>query len=350
MAPLVGAEILSRIIDGRLASGTRINETNLAVEWPSSGGYASYVSPEDYATLFRKVYDSVKAVRPDAIIATGRSDYPNQVNNVLCFPYLFRGALDVAASGINEEMKLAAAKALANLAKEDVPDSVISAYGGKPIKFGRDYLIPKPFDKRVLVWEASAVAEAAMKDGVARRPLDLDSYRDELADRLDRTRAFVTHAVRAARAMVAVVHQDGPGNDRGRCKTVVGLDHRLHPVGGEHLERVALRRTRERMGILAEKQRTVDALRGAIVADRLGDGEDVVAVETAVQRAAAMAAGAEAHPLGGILHIRFALAVVALKRIDVDQAVCGRGLSRLGVYCHCCSLKFVFSAENTCSY
>ena len=95
-------------------------------------------------------------------MATGRSDYPNQVNNVLGFPFIFRGALDVGASQINEEMKLAAAQALADLAKEDVPDSVIRAYGGKPFKFGREYLIPKPFDYRVLLWEAPAVAEAAI--------------------------------------------------------------------------------------------------------------------------------------------------------------------------------------------
>ena len=103
------------------------------------------------------------AVRPDVIMATGRSDYPNQVNNVLGFPFIFRGALDVASTNINEEMKLAAARALADLAKEDVPDSVVRAYGGKPIKFGREYLIPKPFDYRVLLWEAPAVAEAAIK-------------------------------------------------------------------------------------------------------------------------------------------------------------------------------------------
>jgi malate dehydrogenase (oxaloacetate-decarboxylating)(NADP+) len=107
------------------------------------------------------------AVRPDVIMATGRSDYPNQVNNVLGFPFIFRGALDVASTHINEEMKLAAARALANLAKEDVPDSVVRAYGGKPFKFGREYLIPKPFDYRVLLWEAPAVAEAAISTGAA---------------------------------------------------------------------------------------------------------------------------------------------------------------------------------------
>lgn len=122
-------------------------------------------------------------VRPDAIIGTGRSDYPNQVNNVLGFPFLFRGALDVYATSINEEMKMAAAKALAALAHEDVPDSVLSAYGEKSIKFGRDYLIPKPLDPRVLLWVAPAVAEAAMQSGVARREIDMESYRDILIAR-----------------------------------------------------------------------------------------------------------------------------------------------------------------------
>jgi len=132
------------------------------------------------------------AVRPDVIMATGRSDYPNQVNNVLGFPFIFRGALDVAASEINEEMKLAAARALANLAKEDVPDSVVSAYGGKPIRFGREYLIPKPFDYRVLLWEAPAVAEAAINTGVARKPYaSREDYVRELENRLSRTREIM---------------------------------------------------------------------------------------------------------------------------------------------------------------
>jgi malate dehydrogenase (oxaloacetate-decarboxylating)(NADP+) len=135
------------------------------------------------------------AVRSDLIMATGRSDYPNQVNNVLGFPFIFRGALDVAASGINEEMKLAAAKALANLAKEDVPDSVVRAYGGRPIRFGREYLIPKPFDYRVLLWEAPAVAQAAIDSGVARKPYaSKEEYIRELETRLSRTRQ-VMHGV-----------------------------------------------------------------------------------------------------------------------------------------------------------
>ncbi len=134
-------------------------------------------------------------VRSDVIMATGRSDYPNQVNNVLGFPFIFRGALDVASTHINEEMKLAAARALADLTKEDVPDSVVRAYGGKQIKFGRDYLIPKPFDYRVLLWEAPAVAEAAIETGVARKPYaSKEEYVRELENRLSRTRR-VMHSV-----------------------------------------------------------------------------------------------------------------------------------------------------------
>jgi malate dehydrogenase (oxaloacetate-decarboxylating)(NADP+) len=140
-------------------------------------------------------YDVAVATRKDVIMATGRSDYPNQVNNVLGFPFIFRGALDVGASEINEEMKMAAVKALANLAKEDVPDSVIKAYGGRPFKFGRQYVIPKPFDYRVLLWEAPAVAEAAIKTGVARKPYSSkEDYVRELEARVSRIRG-VMHVV-----------------------------------------------------------------------------------------------------------------------------------------------------------
>src|ERR1700758_2025757 len=129
-------------------------------------------------------YEEAKLSRSDVIMATGRSDYPNQVNNVLGFPFIFRGALDVRATAINEEMKLAATRALADLAKEDVPDSVCRAYGVERLQFGREYLIPKPFDPRVLMWEASAVAEAAMRTGVAQQPVNLDAYRAQLERRL----------------------------------------------------------------------------------------------------------------------------------------------------------------------
>lgn len=126
-------------------------------------------------------YEDAKAARPDVIMATGRSDYPNQVNNVLGFPFIFRGALDVRARKINDEMKLACVKALAALAKEDVPDTVLRAYGLKSLRFGPEYIIPKPFDPRVLLWVAPAVAKAAMDSGVARQPIeDFDAYRARL--------------------------------------------------------------------------------------------------------------------------------------------------------------------------
>ncbi len=138
------------------------------------------ISPED-----------VKSVRDDVIMATGRSDYMNQVNNVLGFPFIFRGALDVRATTINEEMKHAAVKALAQLAKEDVPDSVIKAYGGTPITFGKEYIIPKPLDPRALRYVATAVAKAAVDSGVARVQIeDWEKYGDKLEERLGRSKRF----------------------------------------------------------------------------------------------------------------------------------------------------------------
>ena len=132
--------------------------------------------------------EDAKKVRPDAIIATGRSDYPNQVNNVLGFPYIFRGALDVRASKINEEMKIAAAEAIAMLAREDVPDAVAEAYGGQVLQYGEDYIIPAPFDPRLISAVSSAVAAAAMDSGVARKPIeDLERYKRDLSARLDPT-------------------------------------------------------------------------------------------------------------------------------------------------------------------
>ncbi len=145
-------------------------------------------------------YELAKEARPDAIVATGRSDYPNQVNNVLGFPFIFRGALDVQACQINEEMKLAAAHALAALTREDVPDSVLRAYGLESLRFGPDYIIPKPFDPRVLLWEAPAVAEAAMKTGDARRHIDLDAYREQLEARLGKGWELMRHIINKARS------------------------------------------------------------------------------------------------------------------------------------------------------
>jgi malate dehydrogenase (oxaloacetate-decarboxylating)(NADP+) len=142
-----------------------------------------------------------KAARPDAIVATGRSDYPNQVNNVLGFPFIFRGALDVRATTINDAMKIAAATALAELAREAVPEEVAAAYGGKAHSFGPDYIIPAPFDPRLMEVVPAAVAKAAMDSGVARRPIeDLDAYRTALRSRLNPTTSVLSLAYEAARA------------------------------------------------------------------------------------------------------------------------------------------------------
>jgi malate dehydrogenase (oxaloacetate-decarboxylating)(NADP+) len=157
-------------------------------------------------------YELAKEARPDSIVATGRSDYPNQVNNVLGFPFIFRGALDVRAKAINDEMKFAASQALYRLTKEDVPDSVLRAYGVDSMKFGVDYIIPKPLDSRVLLWESPAVAQAAMDTGVARKTIDMDEYREKLAYRLgkgEQIRYFIMNKAKATKGMKRVVFGEG---------------------------------------------------------------------------------------------------------------------------------------------
>jgi malate dehydrogenase (oxaloacetate-decarboxylating)(NADP+) len=145
-------------------------------------------------------YPEATSVRSDVIVATGRSDYPNQVNNVLGFPYIFRGALDVGAKAINDEMKIAAVKALADLAKEDVPDSVLKAYGKELMEYGPNYIIPKPFDPRVLIWEALAVAKAAVDSGVARHPItDWDEYHTRLESHLGRAQELMRRIIEKAK-------------------------------------------------------------------------------------------------------------------------------------------------------
>jgi len=155
-------------------------------------------------------YEEAKAARPDVIMATGRSDYPNQVNNVLGFPFIFRGALDVRATQINESMKVAAARALANLAREPIPFTVIQAYGGQHLEFGPEYIIPKPFDPRVLLWEASAVAEAAIESGVARRKIDIKKYREQLETHLGMSRQITRILInKAKRDPKRIVYPEG---------------------------------------------------------------------------------------------------------------------------------------------
>jgi malate dehydrogenase (oxaloacetate-decarboxylating)(NADP+) len=146
-------------------------------------------------------YQEAKQAREDTVIvATGRSDYPNQVNNVLGFPFIFRGALDVRASEINEEMKVAAAKALADLAREDVPDAVVKAYGDEPLQFGPDYIIPKPLDPRVLFEVAPAVAQAAIESGCARREIDPEEHREQLEARLGKSREMMRVVLNKAKS------------------------------------------------------------------------------------------------------------------------------------------------------
>ncbi|HSG25113.1 MAG TPA: NADP-dependent malic enzyme [Anaerolineales bacterium] len=232
-------------------------------------------------------YDLAKQHRPDAIVATGRSDFPNQVNNVLGFPFIFRGALDVNASAINDEMKLAATYALAALTKEDVPDSVLRAYGVESLKFGRDYIIPKPLDPRVLLWESPAVAEAAMKTGVARKQIDIEEYREALALRQGKgqqVRHFVLNQAKAVAPKKRLVFAEGEepkiiraavqvdaegigypillGNPDVICKRLeeLGLDCELTIVDPQDFERMeeyvkAYHELRQRKGVSEREAR-----------------------------------------------------------------------------------------------
>jgi malate dehydrogenase (oxaloacetate-decarboxylating)(NADP+) len=176
-------------------------------------------------------YDEAKQARPDAIVATGRSDFPNQVNNVLGYPFIFRGALDTRARAINEAMKVAAAKALADLAREDVPDEVINAYGGQPLRFGPEYIIPKPFDHRVLLWVAPAVAKAAMDSRVARVPLELGKYRDELEARLGKSLQMMRIMFnKAKRDPRRVIYPEGENEKVLRAAQIVADEGIAKPI------------------------------------------------------------------------------------------------------------------------
>ena len=190
-------------------------------------------------------YPEAKAARSDIIMATGRSDYPNQVNNVLGFPFIFRGALDVHATMINDEMKIAASRALANLAKEDVPDEVASAYGEAYLEFGPDYIIPKPFDPRVLIWEASAVAEAAINSGVAEINIDIDRYKDELEARLGASRELMRNIIHTA--------QESPKRivfPEGESERIIRASFQIHSEG---IAKPILIGQKERIAKVAQK-------------------------------------------------------------------------------------------------
>jgi malate dehydrogenase (oxaloacetate-decarboxylating)(NADP+) len=300
-------------------------------------------------------YPDAKAARPDVILATGRSDYPNQVNNVLGFPFLFRGALDARARMFNDEMKLAAVDALAELAKQEVPDAVARAYGVESLHFGPEYLIPKPFDPRVLLWVSPAVARAAMDSGVARLRLDLPQYRDRLEARLGKAReigrALVNRARRDPQRIVfpegthprvirVATHLVEEGIARpillGRREEILrtaerfeislrGIDlirPREHPRREEYVE--TLHRLRQRKGLTFAD---ADALMhnpnyfGAMMV-RLGDAEGLVSGVT------------QRYPDT----IRPALQIIGLKP----------GLTRVcGVYCIVARRKCFFFADTT---
>ena len=187
--------------------------------------------------------DDVRAVRPDAIIATGRSDFPNQVNNVLGFPFIFRGALDARATEVNEAMKMAATRALALLAKEDVPDSVSRLYGLRSVRFGADYLIPFAFDPRVLLWVAPAVAWAAVATGVANEFIDLDDYREQLEARQGRARGVMRGIInRAVSDPRRVVFPEGEEPKVIRAAQLIVDEGIAEPIllgNPENIERIA---------------------------------------------------------------------------------------------------------------
>ncbi|MES2180130.1 MAG: NADP-dependent malic enzyme [Gemmatimonadota bacterium] len=204
--------------------------------------------------------EEVRAVRDDAIIATGRSDYANQVNNVLGFPFIFRGALDVRATEINEEMKMAATRALALLAKQDVPDSVAALYGLRNVHYGADYLIPFPFDPRVLLWVAPAVAWAAVASGVAREFIDLEGYREKLEERLGRARGIMRGLInRAMRDPKRIVFPEGDEPKIIRAASILVDDGIAHPIllgNPETIERVAAEHRIPLVGITIEDPAT----------------------------------------------------------------------------------------------
>src|SRR6266513_1983969 len=175
-------------------------------------------------------YEAKKA-RADALAATGRSNFPNQVNNVLGFPFIFRGALDVRAKKINEDMEMAATRALAELAKAEVPESVTRAYGGDKLKFGPDYLIPKPFDPRVLLWVAPAVAWAAVASGIAGRIIDVEEYRAELEARLGPERQVMRGLIsRAQQDPPSIVFPEGDDPRILRASRILSAEGLARPI------------------------------------------------------------------------------------------------------------------------
>ncbi|HET7249201.1 MAG TPA: NADP-dependent malic enzyme [Gemmatimonadales bacterium] len=206
--------------------------------------------------------DEVRRARPDALIATGRSDFPNQVNNVLGFPFIFRGALDVRATQINGEMEMAATRALASLAREEVPEDVMRAYGLERLRFGPEYLIPKPFDPRVLLWVAPAVAWAAVGTGVARRVIDVEEYRAELDARLGKVREVMRGlTMRAQQEPQRVVFPEGEDTRIVRAARTLADDGAARPILLGDVD--VMRRLADDAGVTLEDIELLDPLTAA---------------------------------------------------------------------------------------
>jgi malate dehydrogenase (oxaloacetate-decarboxylating)(NADP+) len=257
-----------------------------------------------------------RAVRPDCIIATGRSDYPNQVNNVLCFPYIFRGALDAGATRITEEMKVACVREIAALAKAEISDEVAAAYRGQDLSFGPEYIIPKPFDSRLILRIAPAVAESAARSGVADRPIeDLDAYRQSLTRYITHTGMFMRPVFTSARASDArVVYAEGEMEEVLRAAQVVVDDHLARPILIGRPEVIAQRVARAGLRLrIGEDVQIVNLADGVVdeahwrdyhaVMGRHGITPDMA--RTTLQRS------------------RTAVAAMMVRRGDADAMICG---------------------------
>src|SRR2546425_791912 len=282
--------------------------------------------------------DEARAARPDALIATGRSDFPNQVNNVLGFPFIFRGALDVRAKQINEEMEMAATRALASLAREEVPESVMRAYGLERLRFGPDYLIPKPFDPRVLLWVAPAVAWAAIGSGVAGRVIDVEECRAQLDARLGKAREVMRGlSTRAQQQAQRIVFPEGEDARILRAARVLADDGIGEPIllgdpdmirrqaddAGVTLEDIAL--ASPRAGARPDAPRPHDAARRA--GRRGGGGGRDVLPRRDPARARSDRRGAGPAPRQRHLHARVSAADVLLRGLH-GQHRSGRGDAR----------------------
>ena len=217
---LKGADVFIGVSRPNLVSG---EDLDLMAERPVIFALSNPVPEVDYGVA--------REVRPDAIVATGRSDYPNQLNNVLGFPYIFRGALDVRATMITEGMKIAAAEAIARLAREDVPESVLKAYNLTSLSFGKDYIVPKPLDPRLIYWVAPAVAEAAMRDGVARLTLNLEEYREKLRGITEEAVSFTRSLIRVKPGRLPrIVFPEGDNETILRVANVLSRENMAFPV------------------------------------------------------------------------------------------------------------------------